>query len=717
MGWATPLMRRWQGGDNVLASRRGRGLLVAIVVFAFVALRWFERREPWNSDDMDLFEATVAAAAGRHWVFGGSSIDPASTGAHIPHILHTAFRVGLLPLGVPAVWALGQSAAAYYVVPLLFSLLGFGALGWLAWTYFGVGAATLFAAVHLAWPFELEHSSLFLTDLPAAAVSLGSLCAIELAARRGGGQPNRWTVLAGLAGWETYLLRNNGLVLLAPAYLVLLWQRRTRAQTAQAIALAGLGVLVQQLLLVWRGFGWFYDWLSVRADFAGYAPFLPVYSWPGFALRQLEYQLTTFGHGPTGWLALAVLVGSLALHLLLFRYERRGLLLAVAAFGLFSWLVFSFSIYERVPGGVRATVPLNYRFSQPFTYSSLMVWAWAWDALRLRSTLPAKSARGEPTRWAWLSRGARLVLPVALVIFSVLALTKRAPETYRQSGTRTLVDALQAQITTAGSAVQIAGLGASLRVPRLFCCGGGAAPLWQPSAPEPLVASVEGGVRSLVLRDIPRELSLARYLAPEPRESYRGELDRLERGLWQGYDLGYVDATYALFTPRLPGSSPEPSQLVPLAKPDPKASQGLLRDVRCRVVAKGESGYGALRSGDDHGRPGWCQYTVAADARVLAGSGLPSDPGYVVRVTTEYDAPAAVLVDLVERSKRGVSRQRLRLPAGTSYLPVQPCRDACTKYLVYRIRTGSSGPPVRIHAAEWRPSSVVGAGDGADRGS
>src|SRR6185312_13441947 len=120
------------------------------------------------------------------------------------------------------------------------------------------------------------------------------------------------------------------------------------------------------------------------------------------------------GDGPTGRLAVGLLIFSLLGHALLLGFERRRLLLAIAAFGAFSWLVFSFSIYERVPGGVRAMAPPNYRYLQPFAYSSLMVCARLWCALRERAQRTA-TMRGAVA----LSGGALLLL---LLGFSAAAL-------------------------------------------------------------------------------------------------------------------------------------------------------------------------------------------------------------------------------------------------------------------------------------------------------
>lgn len=684
----------------------------ALLIVTFAIFRWVERREPWNSDDMSLFEATLGAAEGKHWALGTGELSLGPVGPQIEHVIHSAFRIGLLPISVPAVWLLGPTAAAYYVVPLFFSIVGFCALVWVARTHLGPAFAVAVAALHVAWPFELEHASLFLTDLPAAVCSLLTLCFLDASSRQSGRSRALCTLLAGVAAWETYLLRNNGLVLLGPAFLLLLWNKSTRSQTIWALAIAAFGIFCQQLLLVWRGLGWGYDWISVRRDFANYAPFLPVYSWPAFLVRQFSYQLYTFGQGVTGWLAASLMLGSLGVHLLLIRFERRPLLLGIALFGLSAWLVYTYSIYERVPGGVRATVPVNYRFLQPFAYSSLVAWAWAvWRLRQWLATADAANPKARLRFWAtW-------AVPGALAVISVAALVVRSPETLRASGTQRLAHALRQVVEGApGEPATFVGLGASVRVPRMFCCDGTRRVQWREYTSADLAALVDRHEPVYVLRDIPRELSLARYLTPDERAAYRAELDRAEQTLWRDADIAFIDTTYALFAPATRAAvarasanetiAPAPASFVPdgaestcLVEPDPSGDGG-------RLVPTERVGRG------------WCQHAWTDDAHVLPASPSSSrsdDGGFVLRLRAEYDVPVSVMMDLVERSGRGTERKRLRVPPGTSYVPLPPEASERSVSLVYRVRNGGVGPQpgVRVHRAEWRPQRgklALGAG-------
>lgn len=679
---------RWQRVESLLSSRKAQVCLLSFLVIIFTIVRWQQRLEPWNSDDMELFGFFADAASGHHWIFGSSM----ANGDPVPH---AAFRVGLLPATVLAIKVLGATATAYYIVPLAFSVLGFGILYWVNVTSFGALAALIFALIHVVWPFELQHSSVLLTDLPAAALSLLSLCLLDVSARHEQRRRVACAVLGGLAGWGTYLMRNNGLVLLAPAYLLFALQRTTRWQTAWAAIVVAFGVLGQQAFLVYRGFGWGSDWSSVRVDFAEYADFLPIYTWSNFLARQFSFQVSTFGPGLNGILAALLVAGSLILHLALLRFERHQLLRAIAAYGLFAWLVFSFSIYERVPGGVRAMSPVNFRFIQPFTYSSLVAWAWAWCALRKVLTRPLLSA----------------MLPLVLFVFSCVASVFSLPSTYRHSGTHRLAAVVRAQQSRATEPLRILGTQWSLQVPRLFCCA--AAPQrvdWDTLSIGAIATQLEAGSSAFVLRDVPRELQLARYFAPKERVGYRSEMAQVEARLWHDYTLIYVDAKYALFAPR-GGSDPATPDIlrnemtVPASWPNGGAP--LLGAPGCEVFRDDETNVTTLPPGR---RPSSCEYAALADGLVIpagdASSASNGDSGFVLRVTAEYEPPMALSVEVSEYGDQGVQRQpRISLSPGTSYLPVRLHAGTHSVVPVYRAatRAGQEAQPIRLLPAQWRP--------------
>jgi hypothetical protein len=685
----------WLGAR--LATPRAQLLALLGLASAFLIFRWLQRLEPWNSDDMDLFQFSAEAVTGQHWIFGSNS----GSGVAGEHVPHTAFRIGLFPATLPAIWALGPNASAYYLVPLAFSLLGLLLMFWVLRRNFGASVALVFAVIHVAWPFELQHSSVLLTDLPAAALGIASLCLLDASAGRSLGARLGYAALAGLAGWETYLLRNNGLVLLAPALLVFLWARATRLQSLCAGGVIALGVLAQQAFLVYRGFSWGYDWSSVQADFVAYARFLPVYSWPAFLVRQFTHQLNTFGHGPTGALAVLLVLGSLSLHLTLLRFERRPLLLALAVFGLLSWLVFSFSIYERVPGGVRAMVPVNYRFIQPFTYSSLMVWAWAWREL------PGRLARAGTLGYARLARLARplasAALPVLLLGFDAAAAALHAPPTYRQGGTRRLVQAIEEKRAAAGT-LSIAGTTPSLQVPRMFC-GGSPHIEWRELAARDLADLAGGNARTLVLRDVPRELESARYLDPEARSMYRADLARLEAALWGGYQLDYLDTRYGLYA--LPDAGDPPvMELQPNAvelAPDAGSAPSLEAEPCLTSPGVGLGSRVLLPTGQGPRRAN-CEYLSLEDGLDLGQLSTAGPSQLVLRVTAAFEPPLSVSVDVVQVGEPGVRRQRSVLSSGSSHVPVSVQPGARGLFVVYRVtaRGARAAQGVELQPARWR---------------
>lgn len=700
-----------RGEMRLPALRRTQLILFFGLVIAFVAFRWAERREPWNSDDMSMFELSVDAAAGRHWVFGAAFGGANSADGLPAQVGHIVFRIGLLPLSVPAIHLFGASATAYYVVPLIFALIGFSALYWVMLTRFGSLVACVFALIHLAWPFELEHGSLFLTDLPAAAVALVSICLLDAATNGTPRSRFMYALLAGGAAFETYLLRNNGLALLGPAYLVFLWSRSTRAQTLVAVAVACLGVFGQQAFMVYRGFSWGYDWSTIRADFAEYAPFLSVYSWGRFLVRQFAYQVSTFGHGFTGYVAALLVAGSLVMHVLLLRFERQALLRAIAAFGLFAWLVFSYSIYELVPGGVRATVPVNFRFVQPFTYSSLVAWAWAWTWLRQKVAAAGSTTRSQPA----LRRGLTLAaLPALLLVFSIMALGIRAPETYRAGATRSLVQSLQRFLTEGGEPLLVAGTGPSLRVPQVFCCGGPSRPVqWQELSPQALRELVERKSTALVLRDVQRELTRAKYFTDDARAAYREELARIDEHLWSNYGLAHVDGTYVLFTPPAAGIDPSRLAVSPITLDvanSPPSGALLITGATCRVAPNQGEPSRTLTPPQGAGKNSSCEYMWLEDGRVISSSSAAaraesSDQGFVLRLHADYEVPLSLSVDIVQYGAHGVQRQKQEVPAGTSYQPVRLLPETTAIFLVYQLKTRGAPPghATRIRPAQWRP--------------
>lgn len=683
-------LSRWEAA---LSPRPARRLVLVCLVLGFLALRWFQRLQPWDSDDMTLFEISARAAEGDHWLLGSATHAPDAA----TELSHQALRVGLLPISVPTILALGAGSTAYYLVPLAFALVGYLCIASVALEHLGVLMAVALALIHIVWPFELAHGSIFLADLPSAALALLSLCLLDAGRCRAGERARLiFAVSAGLAALESYWLRSNVLVLLVPAYLVFLARRDARWLAIVAIAALVSGLLVEQALFVWRGLGWGYGWSRVHLALENYSEFLPIYSWSQFSIRPFLQPFTSFGRGVSGALAALVLLGSLLGHVLVLRFERRPLLLAIVVFGAFTWLVFSFSVYEWLDGGVRAMAPPSQRYIQPFTYSSLLVWGWLWCRLRERMQLEGRSA--------W-SGAAVVALPLALFCFSLEASARHLPALNRTSESRGLLATLGERAASARAPIDVAGVERGLRVPRmLLCCDD--VVRWLSLPVRELADAVPARRAPFVLRNIPRELSDARYLDPEQRRAYRSDLARVDDALWRDYALVHLDSTYALFE-RLPGSRDLGVTRRPLAPADAPVGTASLERA-CRVTPS-EAGIQRVEL-DAEGR-GSCEYTSPEDGILLPEAGSARSSDYAVRVSVDYQPPLSMTAEIVQLDAQGMQRRSQRLLSGTSYLPVQIRPQTRAVYVVYRLKGDARGDAgVTIEPARWLSLSPPAAG-------
>jgi hypothetical protein len=271
-----------------------------------------------------------------------------------------------------------------------------------------------------------------------------------------------------------------------------------------------------------------------------------------------------------------------------------------------------------------------------------------------------------------------------------------------------LLQALESRAAQGSQPLAITGTSSSLPVPRMFASS---RLEWRELSPNELADALERQSPLWVLRDIPRELNMAQYFTPELRTAYRRDLRRIEERLWQDAELEYVDAKYALFSPRLaaaPAHAPRPGP-APSSEP---AGAALLRAAACPVSAPAE---GALRTLEPiragRSRP-VCEYSWLADGLVIEsvpGSDAAA-PGLVLRLKSEYELPLSLAVDVVEVSEHGQRRQQTTLSPGTSYVPVSPHAGTRSLYLVYRV-SGRGGldeqAVLRVWPAEWRREAPV----------
>jgi hypothetical protein len=217
-------------------SRQTRAAVTVTVLSLFAAYRWIMRAEPLNADDLTLFQISAEAANGRHFLWQSPPFAA---------FLHHHFRLGLLPFAVPAIWLFGPTHLAYYLAPLFYSLSGFALVWYVMHVHINPGFALAFALVHLTLPFEVADSCRFLIDVPAAIAAVLSLVLLDDMAPSAPGTQVRLAGRGSVIGFvlfEAYLLRENQLLLLAPALLLFLWESRTRNLTLWALGVLGGGL-------------------------------------------------------------------------------------------------------------------------------------------------------------------------------------------------------------------------------------------------------------------------------------------------------------------------------------------------------------------------------------------------------------------------------------------------------------------------------------------
>jgi hypothetical protein len=300
-------------------------------------------------------------------------------------------------------------------------------------------------------------------------------------------------------------------------------------------------------------------------------------------------------------------------------------------------------------------------------------------------------------------------LPLLLGVFSVMALVVRGPETYARGETRRLAQTLQEHLSKRSEPWLIAGTRASLRVPRVFRHEDSSRHVaWRELSPRELRRVVEGKGGELVLRDVPRELTLARYLEPEARRDYRDELARAEELLWREYALAHVDAKYALFEPASAQSPPIASLSSPWIAPwTPPPEAKLTSGAVCRVATDDPAAWRTLIPTPGTGSRAVCEKTWPSDGRGPASDAANTSAdasGLVLRLHADYEVPLVLMVDVIQHFGSRARHQQVSVPPGTSYVPVRIGAGARGLSLVYRVNTRGAreGEVVRVRPAEWR---------------
>jgi hypothetical protein len=669
-------------------SRWMKITVAAAVLGLFAVYRWFMRAEPVSSDDLMLFQISAGAANGDHFL-----LQPSLRSS----FLHHHFRLGLLPFAVPAVWLLGPTHLAYYLVPLFFSLCGF-ALTWrIMHREIHPTFALAFAVVHIVLPFEVTDSCRFFVDVPAAAAALLSLLLIAQASAPSpsGALPLATQgMVAGLAAFESYLLRENQLVLLAPAFLLFLYHKRTRAVMLWAGITIAAGIFLEHLLYVSRGLSWSIRWDTIANDKAGYMLFFPVYTFRQFVIREFMFPFRYFSGWPDGVFAAAFHAVAILAQLVMLWRSSSLLLRAVALFGLTAWGFFAFSFVEFVDGQVRAVAGLAFRYFQPFFYSSLIALCWATAQLYQAAT-----------RWrqGWARQAAlacTLSIPIGLAGMSLRLSTLYLTPLLHSSGelkqTLQLLDQEASAATT--QPLEVYGLKVSLRTISLFRGPWSNPPiLWQGVKSSVELASlVQRQVPQLLLQDSSREKRTLRAQRFQSPVSEQGDKDQetlatFHNALWHSYEPVRLIGRYVFYRPT---KTPPPVRLLPNgdfqeANLAAKTLRYWTLSTTTVNLSRSSRGHLTISTGAplpvslySGGSPG--QFTPPAEAALYA---LDPTALYTFRVSLQFDSSLSAQLSILQYdATQQVAAQNFILSSGDNYFTIAPVAAAKSYRLALQLR-------------------------------
>jgi len=540
-----------------LRLRRLRILLLLVLVVVFIAFRWWMRTEPFNSDDLTLFSISVAAAQGEHWVF--SPPTEISRAQRLRRMNHQLLRIGLLPVSVPIIWLFGPTQFSYYLMPLLFGVMGFLLTWRIMDQKIGPVLALIFALFHIGFLFEIREGTVFLVDLPAAVAMLATLYLVSVFSRRreGGGEATLPKPLSGaliaLPLLLGYLLRSNSLILLAPGLVVLLVSRRSRGVVLWSAPWVAAGIFLEQLLYVVKGMEFGFRWELVDHALKRYSPYLPWYDLKVFPIREFSTLWARFGGGFDAIFLLSIYTLALVSLVAMLVRASSAVLRAVAITGLITWGVFSFGFLEVAGGRIHALAPVNFRYFQPFYFSGII--ALCWSSRQLLSRLALGSGENQDQVWrrpaAWLAAaGATWILAIS---FALTVEHVRPRVSSPESPLRQAIEAIDVLATESPKTpLEIYGTSASLRPIRLF-----RGPWSDPTVTwhgEDLAGLAQASrvhrpVLFLDERRMARNLRYLRNAANVNYEEYAKAVETLRLSLWAEYVRVTPSSRYGVYAP------------------------------------------------------------------------------------------------------------------------------------------------------------------------
>jgi len=360
-----------EGASGGAALRKQQGTVTTLVFLLLLAIavpaRFAMLREPLNSDDNSTMTAARAFVRGTHPL--QRRLTPTTQGGRQNHHV---LRLGLvLPVAL-AIRVFGDGFVAYYVWPFAFSILAIALVFLVLHRLVGNTVAFLACLVQVFNPLEVERSSVLLTNLPVAALTV---CLVLLLyaipeERRGW----RRDVLIGcimglLLGWS-YLLRESAPAGLLPFFVAGLLLRRYRRAVLVSLVVLFVLVMGEQLLYMSRGGEFGYRAHNMALDIENYKPYL--YHTDSLSRFVLRYPRVAarFGDMLGFYFYVAILC-----HVYLLVFSRDAPVRILAACGLFDLAMYTFSVFAPLSEGFVAMPPQT-RFVQTFLVTSVVSVAW-----------------------------------------------------------------------------------------------------------------------------------------------------------------------------------------------------------------------------------------------------------------------------------------------------------------------------------------------------
>lgn len=524
-------------------------LIYFTLVALFVLVRVFLANEPMNSDDLTLFIHSKALTTGEHDIFRDTLPQEVS---------HQSLRFGLEIPEAFLIKIVGPNFIAYYLLPLTFSLAGFLLIIKFSKEFLPFAVMIMGALIHIVLPFEIRHSSLLLTDLPAALFLVAYIYYIDKYGL------DKFDVkklllhsfIASFLIFWGYLLRENQFILSLPAVTVFLFYRRCRWIALGSLAFFFLWLIGEQLFYVSKGVQFGYRWAIVKAALDNYSKFLPNYRFNEFVMRSFKFILKDIG-----FVGLLFYVSSLIFHFYGLFVSKKPLIKAILFSGLSAFTIFNFSIYQITDGVIKTMAPLNHRYMQMFYYSSLVAIPFGLHniftlAKKKLSSFTNDRGLAPFPRYLGSSVIILLFLYVLIVFWQV---NYKYPRRLLNPGSKywSLLSAINNEMTRSKKEkIEIFGTERSLRAVSLFHFASRKHLIyWHSITYEDLKSKLEKQQADYFLTDHRRETVDLRYLKGQKQKDQKAMLDNISRITINNYYPIYISNDFRFYKSRDVGMS------------------------------------------------------------------------------------------------------------------------------------------------------------------